>query len=186
MTVPARTVAVTRILGIDPGSRYTGYGVIETAAGKSRCIAADVIKLGDGPLPGRLLRIQQALAAVIEEHRPDEAALEQVFVKRNVGSALVLGEARGVALVTVAAAGLPVHEYAPASIKQAIAGNGRAEKSQIQHMVKLLLNLAKAPAEDASDALACALCHSHRRALVHSTARALAAAKPAVKLGARA
>lgn len=176
MTQAART-SVTRILGIDPGSRFTGYGIIETSAGRSRCLAASVIKLGDGALPPRLLKLQRELGAVIEEFKPDEVAMEQVFVKRNVSSALVLGEARGVALVTVAAAGLEVHEYAPASIKQAIAGNGRAEKSQVQHMVKLLLNLLKAPAEDASDALACALCHAHSRAVARSTARALAGAR---------
>ncbi len=176
MTVAARA-PVTRILGIDPGSRYTGYGVIESGGGKSRCLASGVIKLGDGALPPRLLRLQQELGAVIAEFRPDEVAMEQVFVKRNVASALVLGEARGVALVTVAAAGLGVHEYAPASIKLAIAGNGRAEKPQVQHMVKLLLNLSKALPEDASDALACALCHAHSRVLTQSTARALAQAR---------
>lgn len=184
MTLAARSGNVTRILGIDPGSRFTGVGVIETGAGKSRCLTSTVIKLGEGALPPRLLKLQQELGAIIEEYRPDEVAMEQVFVKRNVASALVLGQARGVALVTVAAANLEIHEYAPASIKLAIAGNGRAEKAQVQHMVKLLLNLLKAPPEDASDALACALCHAHSREHAARTAQALA--KAGLRTGARA
>ena len=156
---------MTRILGIDPGSRLTGFGVIEVDGPKSRCISHDVIRLGDGPLPERLLALSQRLRALCAELRPDEAAMEQVFVKRNVSSALVLGQARGAAIVAVAEAGLALHEYAPASIKQAICGSGRAEKPQIQHMVKVLLNLPARPAEDAADALACALCHAHSRTL---------------------
>jgi crossover junction endodeoxyribonuclease RuvC len=155
----------TRILGIDPGSRLTGFGIIESAAGKSRALAYDVIKLGDGPLPGRLLLVMQRLRQLCAEWRPDEVAMEQVFVKKNVSSALVLGQARGVAICAVAEAGLALHEYAPASIKLAIAGAGRAEKAQMQHMVKVLLNLPAKPAEDAADALACALCHAHSRTL---------------------
>ena len=162
-----------RILGIDPGSRFTGFGLIEVAGGKSRCLAQDVIRLGDGPLPERLLALMQRLCAVIAEFRPAEVALEQVFVRRNVASALVLGQARGVAVCTVAEAGLPLHEYSPASIKQAIAGNGRAEKHQMQHMVRLLLNLPEAPQEDAADALACALCHAHGRTLKMQTDKML-------------
>ena len=99
--------------------------------------------------------------------------MEQVFVKHNVASALVLGQARGAALVAVAEAGLPLHEYAPASIKQAVAGNGRADKPQVQKMVKMLLNLAALPAEDAADALACALCHAHSRLLARQTRKLL-------------
>lgn len=166
-----------RILGIDPGSRFTGFGVIEVAGGRSRCLAHDVIRLGDEPLPQRLLRLLERLRAVCGELRPDEAAMEQVFVRHNVASALVLGQARGAAICAVAEAGLPLHEYAPASIKQAIAGSGRAEKSQIQHMVRLLLNLPAAPAQDAADALACALCHAHSRALKLRTQEILQGAR---------
>ena len=162
-----------RILGIDPGSRHTGFGLIEVAGAKSRCITHDVIRLGEAPLPERLLRLMQRLRALITEYRPDEVAMEQVFVRRNVASALVLGQARGVAICSVAEAGLPLHEYAPASIKQAIAGSGRAEKPQIQHMVKVLLNLSAKPQEDAADALACALCHAHSRTLKLQTTKTL-------------
>jgi crossover junction endodeoxyribonuclease RuvC len=162
-----------RILGIDPGSRFTGFGLIEITGGKTRCLTHDVIRLGDGPLPERLLALSRRLRALIAEYTPQEAAVEQVFVRNNVASALVLGQARGVAICAVAEAGLPVHEYSPASIKQAIAGNGRAEKHQMQHMVKLLLNLPAAPAEDAADALACALCHAHSRTLKVQTDKIL-------------
>jgi crossover junction endodeoxyribonuclease RuvC len=164
---------MTRILGIDPGSRITGYGLIDVDGPRSVCVAHDVIQLGAEPLPQRLLRLLQGLRALIEEHHPDEVAMEQVFVRRNVASALVLGEARGAALCAVAEAGLPLHEYAPASIKQAIAGSGRAEKPQIQHMVRVLLKLSAVPAEDAADALACALCHAHSRTLKLHTQRIL-------------
>ena len=165
--------ATTRILGIDPGSRLTGFGLIEVEGARSRCLAHDVIRLGDGPLPERLLLMMQRLRALCAEFHPDEAAMEQVFVQRNVASALTLGQARGVAVCAVAEAGLPLHEYAPASIKLAIAGSGRAEKSQIQHMVKVLLNLPEVPAEDAADALACALCHAHSRTLKLQTQKVL-------------
>jgi crossover junction endodeoxyribonuclease RuvC len=156
---------VVRILGVDPGSRLTGVGVIEVTGAKSRCLTHEVIRLGEGPMPGRLLLLMQRLRAVCGEFRPDEVAMEQVFVRRNVASALVLGQARGVAICAVAEAGVPLHEYAPASIKLAICGAGRAEKPQIQHMVRVLLNLPAAPPEDAADALACALCHAHSRTL---------------------
>jgi crossover junction endodeoxyribonuclease RuvC len=162
-----------RILGIDPGSRITGYGVIEVQGAHSRCVAEGVIRLSGDPLEQRLLQLLTGLRALIAEHRPVEVAMEQVFVKRNVASALVLGQARGAALCAVAETGLPLHEYAPASIKQAIAGSGRAEKSQVQRMVKVLLNLPALPAEDAADALACALCHAHGRTLKLRTQRAL-------------
>jgi crossover junction endodeoxyribonuclease RuvC len=172
MTAAAAPVSV-RILGIDPGSRHTGFGLIEVTAGKSRCVTHEVISLGDGPLPERLLALMQRLRVLCAEFRPHEVAMEQVFVQRNVSSALVLGQARGVAICAIAEAGLPLHEYAPASIKLAIAGNGRAEKAQIQHMVKVLLGLPAAPAEDAADALACALCHAHSRTLKLQTNKVL-------------
>ncbi|MGH8443100.1 MAG: crossover junction endodeoxyribonuclease RuvC [Nevskiaceae bacterium] len=169
--------AAVRILGIDPGSRITGYGLIEAEGSRTRCVAQGVIRLPEKPLEQRLLSLLTQLRDVIAEHRPDEAAMEQVFVRRNVASALVLGQARGAALCAVAEAGLPLHEYAPASIKLAIAGSGRAEKPQIQRMVKVLLNLPTAPAEDAADALACALCHAHGRTLKLRTQKALQGAR---------
>jgi crossover junction endodeoxyribonuclease RuvC len=161
----------TRILGIDPGSRITGYGLIEAGAGRSRCIAHGAIQLGQDSMPQRLLSLLQELRALIRQHQPQEVAMEEVFVRRNVASALVLGQARGAAICAIAEAGLPLHEYAPASIKLAVAGNGRAEKPQIQRMVKVLLNLPAIPLADAADALACALCHAHSRTMKLHTAR---------------
>jgi crossover junction endodeoxyribonuclease RuvC len=173
MTSPA----AVRILGIDPGSRITGYGLIEVQGSRNRCVAQGVIKLAENPLEQRLLQLLNQLREVIGEHAPGEVAMEQVFVRRNVASALVLGQARGAALCAVAEAGLPLHEYAPATIKQAIAGNGRAEKPQVQRMVKVLLNLSAIPAEDAADALACALCHAQGRTLKLQTQRILQGAR---------
>jgi crossover junction endodeoxyribonuclease RuvC len=158
-----KNIAPVRIIGIDPGSRFTGYGVIEVEGTRSVCIAQGRVVCGDGPLPERLLKILRELNDVVAEHRPQEAAIEEVFVRMNVGSALVLGQARGAAICALAGNGLPLAEYAPARIKSAIAGHGRAEKGQIQHMVKVLLNLREAPVSDASDALAVALCHAHWR-----------------------
>jgi crossover junction endodeoxyribonuclease RuvC len=166
-----------RILGIDPGSRVTGYGLIEVQGSHSRCVAQGVFKLSGDALEQRLLQVLTGLRALIAEHRPEEVAMEQVFVKRNVASALVLGQARGAALCAVGEAGLPLHEYAPASIKLAIAGSGRAEKPQVQRMVKVLLNLPAVPVEDAADALACALCHAHGRTLKLRTRAALQGAR---------
>jgi crossover junction endodeoxyribonuclease RuvC len=166
--------APVRIIGIDPGSRVTGYGVIEAAAGRQRVVAFGRICTESGELPQRLLQIQSELAAVLREHAPSEAAVEQVFVKRNVATALVLGQARGVALCTAAAAGVSVTEYAATRIKQAVTGSGRAEKPQVAHMVKLLLKLPSAPPSDAADALAVALCHAQVRNTLSTIARAMA------------
>ncbi|MBI2383542.1 MAG: crossover junction endodeoxyribonuclease RuvC [Gammaproteobacteria bacterium] len=166
------------MLGIDPGSRATGYGIVENSGSRTTHVAHGVIRAGDGELARRLLAVLDGVSGAIREFRPDEIAIEQVFVKLNVGSALTLGQARGAAICAVAQAGLPLHEYAPAEIKRNIVGNGRAEKHQIQHMVKVLLNLAEPPAADAADALACALCHAHlrehRRRLAALAARGLA------------
>jgi len=156
-------VTATRILGIDPGSRYTGYGVIEVAGGKSRHLACGRINATVGEMPERLLKILRGLGEIIAEFRPAEVALEEVFVNKSVSSALVLGQARGVAIVAAAQAGLPLAEYAATQVKLALVGNGRAEKLQVQHMVKVLLNLREAMAADASDALAVALTHAHVR-----------------------
>lgn len=163
----------TRILGIDPGSRYTGYGVIETAAQKSRYLACGRISAGDGPMPGRLLKILEGLADIIREHQPQEVALEEVFVNKNIMSALTLGQARGAAICAVAQAGLPLSEYAAAQVKLAITGSGRAEKLQVQHMVKVLLNLRETLVADASDALAVALTHAHVRSTQQRSGAAL-------------
>lgn len=165
----APVVASVRILGIDPGSRFTGYGIIEVRGTRSDCVAHGRVVCGDGPLPQRLLQILRELDTVIATYRPQEAAIEEVFVRMNVGSALVLGQARGAAICAVAGAGLPLAEYAPARVKSTVVGHGRAEKTQIQHMVKVLLNLQDAPVTDAADALAVALCHARWRGAADGT-----------------
>lgn len=165
--------APVRILGIDPGSRITGWGVIEHAGNRSRCIDHGRIHLDKGELPARLLRIFTEIGEVVRQYAPQESAIEEVFVNRNVSSALILGQARGAAICALASAGLPVAEYAPAQIKSAVVGSGRAEKQQVQHMIRILLNLPEAAPTDASDALAVALCHAHVRGTVIRTGEAL-------------
>jgi crossover junction endodeoxyribonuclease RuvC len=153
-----------RVLGIDCGGAYTGYGVVEMDSGGGLvCLTCGAIKLSlRDPLPQRLARIYDGLGALIVEHRPDEVAIEGIFYALNVKSALLLGQVRGVAMLAAAAAGLDVAEYSPLTIKAAVVGYGRAEKQQVQDMVTRLLNLAEAPKPmDASDALAIAICHLH-------------------------
>ena len=148
------------ILGIDPGSRCTGYGVIWAKGSQQGYIAHGHIKTTNKALNFRLYEIQQALLQVIEKYHPDEAAIEQVFTLHNHQSALKLGQARGAALATTAAYHLCVAEYSARSVKQAIVGYGAATKAQVQHMVTLLLKLTESPQEDSADALAIALCHA--------------------------
>jgi crossover junction endodeoxyribonuclease RuvC len=152
-----------RVLGIDCGGEYTGYGVVDQANGKLCCLACGAIKLSPrDPLSHRLWRIYMQLGAIISEHQPDEVAIEDVFYALNVKSALKLGQVRGVAMLAAAAAGLTVAEYSPLTIKSSVVGYGRAEKQQVQHMVTRLLDLAAVPEPmDASDALAIAICHLH-------------------------
>lgn len=154
---------MTVILGIDPGSRVTGFGVIAVSRHRVRHVDDGCIRLGDGPLDDRLVTLFEALADVIARHRPAEAAVEKVFMNRNADSALKLGHARGVALLAARRGGLAVSEYAPNQIKQALVGRGHADKAQVQHMVKALLELERAPAADAADALGAAVCHAHMR-----------------------
>lgn len=146
-----------RILGLDPGSRITGVGIIEDG----RLIHAEALKLGSGPMPGRLAMIYDGVRAMIDEHRPVVAAVETVFMSRNAQAAIKLGQARGAVICAAVTAGLEVHEYAPRAIKQAIVGRGGAAKRQIQHMTRILLGIQTDLGEDASDALAVALCHHH-------------------------
>lgn len=166
---------MARILGIDPGSRVTGFGVIETGGRKPVYVASGCVRSDDDDLARRLRTIFEGLRAVIAEHRPDEAVIENVFVKHNIESALKLGQARGAAITALATHGLPVYAYTPAQIKLAVAGKGNAAKAQIQHMVRALLSLPAAPQADAADALACALCHCHTGATLARLARAGAA-----------
>ena len=152
---------MTTILGVDPGSRITGYGIIRIERNRAEYVDAGCIQLKDIPLSARLRLIFDQLSAVIRIHRPTEAAVEKVFMNRNADSALKLGQARGAAIVAAAALGLAVFEYSPNEIKQAIVGRGHADKVQVQHMVKALLGLAQTPPADAADALATAICHGH-------------------------
>ena len=153
-----------RVLGIDCGGEYTGYGVVELhPTGRLSCLACGAIKLSPREkLATRLSRIYMHLGAIISEHQPDEVAIEDVFYALNVKSALKLGQVRGVAMLAAASAGLEVSEYSPLTIKSSVVGYGRAEKHQVQHMVTRLLELAEPPEPlDASDALAIAICHLH-------------------------
>ena len=149
------------ILGIDPGSRKTGFGIINYVSGRSEYVTSGVIRLPDGELAGRLKVIYDSVSELVELHCPQELAIEQVFMARSAGSALKLGQARGAAIVACVARDMPVAEYSARQIKQSVVGTGAADKSQVQHMVKVLLKLAAAPQEDAADALAAALCHAH-------------------------
>ena len=156
-----------RVLGIDCGTEYTGYGVVELGSDNQLwCLSCGAIKLSPRhPLPARLSTIFKRLGAIIEEHRPDNVAIEDVFYALNVKAALKLGQVRGVAMLAASSAGLEVSEYAPLTIKSAVVGYGRAEKQQVQHMVTILLRLSEVPQPpDAADALAIAICHLHTSA----------------------
>jgi len=153
---------MTRVLGIDCGSNATGYGLIETDGRASSMIVSGVIRTRrQSSFADRLCRIAQALRELIEIYAPAEVAIESIFHSVNARSALQLGHVRGVALLIAAEAQLPIHEYSPLQIKSSVVGYGRAEKMQVQEMVKLLLRLDSKPPEDAADALAAALCHAH-------------------------
>jgi len=150
-----------RILGIDPGSRITGFGIIEIQSRKATYITSGCIRLKTEAMPVRLNEIFNSVNEIIEQYQPTILSIEQVFVYRNAASALKLAQARAVAIVAAMQHDLSVHEYAPTKIKQTIVGTGHADKVQVQQMVKLLLNLPGTPQADAADALAIALCHSH-------------------------
>ncbi|OGT88166.1 MAG: crossover junction endodeoxyribonuclease RuvC [Gammaproteobacteria bacterium RIFOXYA12_FULL_61_12] len=155
-----------RILGIDPGSRITGYAVIDSDGARSCQVESGCIRLSpEVTVAHRLGDIFRAVTGIIERCRPDEFAIEEVFLSKNASSALKLGQARGAAICAAATQGLPVHEYAARSVKQAVVGNGAAAKEQVQHMVKLLLNLREDLSPDQADALAVALAHAHSLSL---------------------
>lgn len=151
------------ILGIDPGSRITGYGVINVVGTRNEYVASGCIRIRGDELPQRLHQVYAGVSEIIERYTPQEMAIEQVFMARNADSALKLGQARGVAIVASVNAGLPVSEYAARLVKQSVVGNGGADKSQVQVMVAHLLKLPGLPQADAADALAIALCHAHSR-----------------------
>ena len=150
-----------RILGIDPGSRATGYGVIDTDGQRSVRVASGCIRVGEDPWPERLGTIFDRVSALVAEHSPHELAVEQLIFARDPTAALKLGQARGAILCAGLKGGLTVHEYSPKSVKLAVVGTGGADKCQVQHMVRVLLALADEPGEDEADALAIALCHAH-------------------------
>lgn len=166
-----------RVFGVDPGSQRTGYGCIDTDGSRHRLVACGAITTPPAAtFPEKLLAIHRALARLLREHRPDCVAVESVFHAANVRSALTLGHARGVALLAAVEGGYPLVEYAPAEIKSAVVGYGRAEKRQVGEMVRLLLGLTDVPQpHDASDALAVAICHVHSAAGAARAARAAAA-----------
>jgi crossover junction endodeoxyribonuclease RuvC len=151
-------------MGLDPGSRRTGFGLIDCRGAQCVHVAHGCISTSGDSVVERLRTIFQAVSALITEHRPDEIAVERVFVSRNVESALKLGQARGAALSALPAQA-PLFEYAPRAIKLAVVGFGAAEKPQVAHMMKVILQLAEAPRADAADALAVAVCHAQSRRL---------------------
>src|ERR1700726_4852232 len=156
-----------RVLGVDCGTEYTGFGVVELCRDETLvCLTCGAIKLSPRePLPRRLATIFERLGGIIQEHQPDNVAIEDVFYALNVKSALKLGQVRGVAMLAASSAGLEVTEYSPLTIKSSVVGYGRAEKQQVQHMVARLLNLSEIPEPpDAADALAIAICHLHTSA----------------------
>ena len=150
-----------KILGLDPGLRITGYGVIEKTGATLTYISGGCIKSPDGELPDRLKNILNSVQEVIARFNPDEVAVEKVFVNINPQSTLLLGQARGAAICAAVSRDLPVSEYTALQVKQAVVGNGHAKKEQVQEMVKRLLKLPGYPSPDAADALACAICHAH-------------------------
>ena len=152
-----------RVLGIDPGTRVAGWGVVEVRGSSARMVAAGAIRTRTTSVAERLVEIRDALQAVISEHAPDVVSVETPYFGKNATSALVVGMARGIALLTAADAGLPVHEYPPATVKKAVVGRGSASKAQVAAMVRVLLGLRDVPGPaDVTDALAIALAHVHR------------------------
>lgn len=175
--LPVLVAASVRILGLDPGSRRTGFGIIECRGGELLTLTHGCLNVASAPPAVRLRLIFDGLRTLFREHAPAEVAVERVFVSRNADSALKLGQARGAALCAVPE-GVPVFEYAPRAIKLALVGSGAAEKFQVAHMVRTLLTLREQPGADAADALAVAVCHAHARRL-----RAPAAQPATLRLG---
>ncbi len=149
------------IIGIDPGSRKTGYGIVQSAGSRLAYLGSGCIHTGDGPIAQRLHVIFQAVTALIEQFRPTVMAIEETFLSKNVQSTVKLAEARAVAMLAGSCAGLEVFEYTPMQIKQAVVGYGAAEKQQVQFMVRNILHLTGTPQSDAADALGCAICHGY-------------------------
>lgn len=156
-----------RVLGVDPGTTITGYAIVEEVGGTLQCLTLGAIQTSTAAaLPQRLQAIYTQLRALIREYAPDTAAVEELFFSRNVRTAMAVGQARGVVLLALADAGLPLAEYTPLQVKQAVTGYGNADKHQVQEMVRVLLRLPEIPRpDDAADAAAVAICHLHRARL---------------------
>ncbi|OUR65930.1 crossover junction endodeoxyribonuclease RuvC [Methylophaga sp. 42_25_T18] len=152
---------MTRILGIDPGSRKTGFGIIELDNQKIHHVINGRLMVGDGEFADRLKQIFEGLTDIIQRYKPDMMAIEKVFLHKNADSALKLGQARGAAICAGVSQNLPVHEYTATQIKKAVVGNGHAKKEQVQYMMSVILKLPEVPDEDAADALACAMTHAN-------------------------
>ena len=158
--LPTNPTLSRRIIGIDPGSRITGYGIIDLSKRHCNYVASGSIRATTGTFFQRITAIHKAILQLIDTYQPTESAIEQVFVSKNASSALKLGHARGAAIIALMRHNLPVGEYAPRQIKQSIVGTGSAQKSQVQAMIIQHLSLSSTPAVDAADALAVALCHA--------------------------
>lgn len=163
MRVTARPLApgAIRVLGIDPGLRRTGFGVIDRIGTRLSYVGSGVISVPDGELPQRLATLFARVSELLRLYQPRQCVIEKVFVNVNPHSTLLLGQARGAAIAALASSGLPVAEYTALQVKQSVVGYGRANKEQVQHMITRLLSLTAAPSKDAADALACAVCHAH-------------------------
>jgi crossover junction endodeoxyribonuclease RuvC len=173
MLAGERMTNTTRILGLDPGLRRTGWGVVTAAGSRLTWVAHGVIAPPESaPFAQRLLALLEGVAAVIAAHAPDEAAVEETFVNVNAASTLKLGHARAASLIAPAQAGLSVAEYAPTEVKKALVGTGRADKDQVAFMVRRLLPACGEVSADAADALAIAITHAHRRTALHPKVRA--------------
>lgn len=156
---------MTRIIGIDPGSRKTGFGIIELDGQKIRHVINGRLMVGDGDFPNRLKQIFEGLTDIIQRYQPDMMAIENVFLHKNADSALKLGQARGAAICAGVSQDLKVYEYSATQIKKAVVGNGHAKKDQVQYMMSVILSLSEALEEDAADALACAVTHANFAAI---------------------
>lgn len=161
---------MVRILGLDPGSRVTGFGVVDAGVAGLRYVASGCIRVGNGAMPARLLEIHRHVTQLVDTYAPGEIAIERVFMHKNPDSALKLGQARGAALCGACHAGAPVFEYAARAIKQTVTGTGAAAKGQVQHMIKSLLTLEGRLSADAADALAIAVCHAQHRGMARRRA----------------
>ncbi len=161
MSAAASAHVATRILGLDPGLRITGFGLVDQLGTQLRYVASGCIRTQDGELPGRLKTLLEGVREIVDTYRPDVVAVEKVFVNVNPQSTLLLGQARGAVICGAVSCELPVAEYTALQVKQSVVGYGKAHKEQVQHMVQRLLALDASPGPDAADALACAICHAH-------------------------